>query len=379
MASSSFSIYSNNVLTCDSHGNGSVNFSANDFQIPNGILPGSPATLQDLFLLIGAGNILINYYIQATGSVSSHDCWSTYTLYVQGTLGDGSFTNEIGVWATSNNPDSGSSVNSGWEILLTGADSIISSLSTHENCNGSGCGCAFESKGGWSNVSISLRTDVTVNLLDFCIGTGPNFVYNQNDLCYNYISDYITNTSLGPTQPITSAMQNYCTQKFPNSGLDIFNLPATIDSRDYKLCACNMPDQLYQQFEQSIKGQFPNLNLGSIRPNCLLPACINSPFKNNELDNCPIPQCLEIVNINGSTISGPTTINQNQNCSKYGIMGGTTPPSPPPSPTPSQPTLNNFWSKYKWWIFAFLFIIIALLILVIILPGEHKNKMKIRM
>lgn len=368
MPSNSFSIYKNNIYKCDSSGNGSYDISTVDLVIPAGAIPGAPATLRDLAIKVGAANLSITYYAMATGSVSSHGCWCTYSLYVQGNLSDGSKTNYTNVWSTSGSPDQGGGVNSGWIVLLTNANSVINKIWSQEGSSGSGCGCAFESLGGWSDVSISLRIDVIVNLLDFCLGPGPNYMYKFNDMCYYYISDYITDKKLGPSQAITTALQNYCSQKYPNKGLSIFNLPATINKQDYQVCACNMPDIYYQEFEQSIKSQFPNLDLGSIRPNCLLPACINSPFKNNELDGCPIPQCLEIVNINDSNIVGPTTINQDQNCNKYGIPHA---PGVPPSPV-IPPSFRSISILSIVGVVIFLLLVLTL-IAVLFVPNKKKE------
>lgn len=165
-----------------------------------------------------------------------------------------------------------------------------------------------------------------------------------------FVSDYITKN--GANQETTTYMQQYCTQKYPTGGLSIFGELINTDPKDY------------QQFELTFKNQFPSLNLGSIRPNCLLPACINSPFKNNELDNCPIPQRLEIVNIDNSDITGKVIINQNVNCSKYGIV---------PNRVPTD-SLNLFWSDYKWLIIIASVMIFIIIILVIIFPIDNKNK-----
>ncbi|AUL77469.3 mg777 protein [Tupanvirus deep ocean] len=379
----SFSIYKNNILNCDSHGNASASFGASDLPIPTGVISGAPSNLHDLVSQVGANAVTMSYYAQANGKVSSHDCWATYTLYVQGRLSDGTSTSKIGITRTSNDPGKGGSVSTNWQALTTNTNAVITYLGSQEDCNGSGCGCKFESKGGWDGVSISLRIDVTVDLMTYCT-KGQNI---YQDMCYNYISDYIT--GVGPTQQISDYMATYCNTKYPSGTLSMFNDPTKMDSKDYQICACNMPDQDYQQFYQSIEGQFPNLDLGSIPANCLLPACVTSPFKSNKLNGCPIPQCLEIVNIDNSNIAGPVTVNQGANCTKYGIQPsppgtpaapGTLPPapySPPSAGPPSQPSGESFISRYRWWIVGAFVILVLLLIILLTTGKKGKGKRKV--
>ena len=354
----SFSIYSNGILNPDSNGNGTVTINQSTLTVPQNVIPGAPTTLADL---TNAGVALtLSYYIQATGSVSSHDCWATYTLYVSGTLPNSVNINKVAIAKTSNDPDRGGSVNSGWQPLITSTTGVIQTITSSSDCTGSGCGCAFQSKGGWKGVTIDLRIDVVADLLDYCT-QGQNI---SQDMCYNYISDYIT--SQGPSQAISTYLADYCANKYPNGNLSLFNDPSILGQKDYAICACNMPDQDYQQFYQSIDDKFPNLALGSIRANCLLPACVTSPFKSNELDGCPIPQCLEVVDINSSNIVGNVKINQSANCAQYGIMGPPAPPGtvPPMPPVPS--TNGSFLGKYKWWILGIIVLMILIIILIIV-------------
>ena len=331
--------------------------------------------------MVASTHISANYYVSASGSVTGHDCDATYTLYASGTVSSPtctSNTNKINLHSTGRGIGGGGPVNSGWVLLLKNSVALINSLQTHEECTGSGCGCKFEKYGGWAGVSISLKIEVTVNLYNYC--TTNNTKNIHDDICYNYMSNYINASALGPDQHITDYMKQYCNTAYPKGGLSIFNQPISIDQKDYNICACNMPDEYYQQFEQSIKGQFPDLDLGSIRPNCLLPACVTSTFKNNELDNCPLPQCLDIVNINNSNIAaGKVSINQNQNCKQYGI-GGTPTPSPTPSPTPT-PKTESFVEKHKWLIIGIIIaiIIIAIIIIIIGMSGSSNDTQEITM
>lgn len=375
-ATNTFSIYKNYIFTCNSHGVGSYTFNSQDLPIPAGTITGSPATLQDLYQMVGPNNISIDYYVSALGSVSSHECWAVYTLYATAVISDPSctsYTNKVSLASTSDDPSSGAPVNSGWIPLIKNTVALIVSLQTHEESVGSGTGCKFESEGGWKTVSISLKIDVAVNLYNYCTLNGTKNIHT--DMCYNYISDYIGIKGLGADQHITDYMKSYCITAYPKGGLSIFNEPLTIDQRDYNICGCNMPDQYYQQFEQSIKSQYPNLDLGSIRPNCLLPACVTSTFKNNELSGCPVPQCLDIVNINNSNIADNVNVSQKQKCNQIFNGGTPTPgpsPSPSPGPTPS-PSTKSFWEKYKWWILGIILVIIILTIVIMFVTTRSSD------
>jgi hypothetical protein len=235
---------------------------------------------------------------------------------------DGTTTPSTAVVATSFDPGSGGPVNTDWVQFNYTGSSIITKISTDQICNesgGGGCGCTFEKKGGWSGVTISLLVDVNINMVSYC--TTPNQLNMHNDICYNFMSDYIVNN--GATQAITDYLSFYCATKYPNATLDLFN--TQFDQKDYNICACNLAQSNYDQFEQSIKSQFPSLDLGSIRPQCIFPPCVNSTFKGIELDNCPLPLCLQIVDIGQNNSAGNVTVNQNANCSQFGITNGSTP------------------------------------------------------
>lgn len=368
MATNTFQIYMNNTIKCAPDGSGSVTFTPNSFAIPSGTIYGGPATLAELINMVGAMNILINYYISATGSHSKNDCWALHTLNGVATLSDG--TNSGNVMLAYTNYDTGAAapVNSGWLALMINTTSLISTLTTNGQCSYSGCGCGFEYYGGWSGVSISLRLDVFVNLYNYCTAGPVNNIYQ--DMCYKYIGDNINDANLGTSEQITSGMKNYCATKYPSGNLSLFNDPSKMDPKDYDLCACNMPDDYYKQLKDSLKTKFPDMNLGPVEPNCLLPACLGSKFKNNELNNCQVPMCFSQLTVNGDNTVNQAVLNANADCSGYGISTGGGPgPIPTPGPTPRP----SFWQEYKWWIVAGIALLVLLVILFIIL-GVDKSR-----
>lgn len=108
-------------------------------------------------------------------------------------------------------------------------------------------------------------------------------------------------------------------KKYPIGGLSIFNDPSNMDPKDYQICACNMPDYNYNQLEKSVKNKISGLDLDSISPNCLLPACMVSKFKYGSLEKCPIPLCLQYVTVDENNNVINIATNNDQNCKKFGI------------------------------------------------------------
>jgi hypothetical protein len=359
-----------NVIHCDKYGNGSKTFTEEDLAIPSGTIQGNPSNLFQLSSMIGSEHLSINYYAKPSGSVSYHDCGANYVLYAQGELTQGQLTSMVELFSTDRQPYGGS-ISMEKIPLATDSKNIITSLKSFEKCYCGffcGCGCRFESFGGWSSASIDLIIEVSADLFAYCT-TGDNI---HNDMCFSYISDYIKSNPFKQKE-VDIYMSDYCKRKFPNQGLSIFNQPIKIDKRDYEICACNMPEEDYRQFETSLKKQFPELNLGIIKPNCLLPACNLSSFKPSNLDNCPVPQCLSIINVTDNNIAGPAVINSSINCSQYGITGGSGPVTPSPEPSPEEET---FLQKYRFYIIGILVIvlIIILIIAVVFIVKRKKGK-----
>ncbi|MEM0354230.1 MAG: hypothetical protein QXW79_01475 [Thermoplasmata archaeon] len=374
MSSYNFTIYKNNILSLDNYGNSFINLRYYRFPTPPDLkLPYN--YLDYLHSLVKPSHITLAYYVKATGEVAEHGCLATYTLYANAKLDDGTTINKIGIAQTSYYPNSGGPINTDWVDLGYRGSGLIVELSTNEDCSGTGCGCGFENiYGGWKNVAISLRIDVSVDLLDFCTTPGTQNIYR--DMCYDFVSNYIV--KYGATQQINDYLEQYCSRKYPNSDLSIFNTK-TMDKKDYNICACNMPQNNYDQFEENLMKHFPSLSLGSIRPQCLLPACIVSTFKNSKLNNCPVPQCFNLVDIDRSNIVGNVVINQSQDCSLYGIKGYS-PVSPPTSPY--EPPSSNFLQKVIQFInehripviISFLIIILVITAIIVLSMGKAKNE-----
>jgi hypothetical protein len=370
----SFTIEQQNILNTNSKGDGSVSILPQNYLVPQDI-KGLPGNLQILYNMFQPNNnISFGYAVKAKGRVSSHDCWATYTLYTSSRLDDGSYTALTALASTSDSPGSGAGIDSGWVHIYSGPR-LIQTVSTREECSGSGCGCRFESKGGWSEIKISLQIKVTVNLKNYC--TADINYLHDNDLCYNWISNTY-NKKL--TQGISDLAKKYCAAKYPNRGLDIF-YGDKMDPKDKAICGCNMSDDAYNAFTTALTQNYPNLALGSINPRCIFPACVNSSWQGPALDSCPIPQCFNVVNFNGSSISAnDVTINQNSKCTNIaggtgsnsgttGTTGGTAGGSGGTGST----TVNDFWNKW-WWLILLGILLLVILIGLGIYLGTRKNK-----
>lgn len=354
--SNTFSIQLNNLSALQSDGSSNRFLSADDLTIPPNSLPGAPSNLAELVQFVGPNNISMSYYCEAAGYVTGHLCSATYVLYCQASYTNNTKSQDTFI-AVSEFARGGPIVST-WYPIVVNTNNLINNLTTKSVCSGA-C-CTFEYYGGWKNTTINLRIDVIVNLLNYCTLPGTQNIYS--DICYNYIADYINKN--GATQQITDYLGEYCASKYPSASLETFADPNNPNPKDNNICACNLPQEVYNQFEQSLDSHFPNLDLGSIRPNCLVPACVVSRFKNNKLDGCQIPKCLNVVNFSGNNISGSVVVDQNQQCSSRGIATG------------GSGSNKNIWSEYKWPLIILIIILLILIFLVIFLTTKKKKYTK---
>ena len=162
-----FTIMSNKVLHCNRDGSGSVEFNATDFVIPPGQLPsGLPASLSDLIMQVGPQNVVIDYYVSASGRVSGYDCGQAISLYAIGELSDTTISNSIHV--AQDQGHNGGPVPQVWYPLFDNTNKILTKVTSHSVARGSGRGCYFESYGGWDKTQIQINTVVQVNLAQYC-------------------------------------------------------------------------------------------------------------------------------------------------------------------------------------------------------------------
>ena len=303
---------------------GGMYISASQLTVPsntcgNGI--GLPSTLGQLIQTIGSQYISITYSVMVTGNYSPFNCvFATHFLYASALFADGSTQTGLNLLSTNDSQP----VNTGWIQFPSASSAPITFLGTNNYCTDSlSCpGCS----GGFAGLEISLQITVSINMLDYCMS--PNSQNISNNYCFNYMTDFLNpQQGPGPNSLISEYLTNYCSTKYPNGTLDLFNNPDVIGNVDYQICACNMPQANYNDFLESVQGQFPNVDIGNIPPQCLFPPCLGSSFKGVNLNGCPLPQCFELVDLNGNVITGNVQVNQSENCSNYGIPGGSTPSS----------------------------------------------------
>lgn len=369
----SFSFTKDNFLTLSSSGGGDYKFNPVDYVIPTQyVLPGMPDNLTNLIAEIPAPYLIITYDVLGSGNLGGHDCYRTYTLYTDVSFYNGTQIKGTEITASDNNPNVGGHINTGWISIPYSGNSAIYEIVFWQACSGD-CGCI--PRYIWGSISMSLRINVTILAVKYCTLSGTENIHS--DFCYQYISNYMVanaSTSSSSMQAIDTYLTDYCTTKYPTQGLSLFNDPNSVDPKDYNICACNMNQNDYLTFLESLKSQFPNLSIGSLRANCLLPACDLSTFKPQTLGGCPVPQCLNIVNINKSNIAGPVSVNQNADCTSIGINNTPGSPStnymPPPSPQSAKTVSNNA----KIIIIVITVIVVVIIAIILIVVVFHKKK-----
>jgi hypothetical protein len=374
----SFIIVLNDVINCDPDGNGSATFSQNDFIIPPNTIGGPPTTVSQLINFVGESNISIDYYAIYSGQVSQHDCNCDYTLYAQAIF-SGTTGSKVPLFTAPKDAQTYSSTEI--RIVSNSKQSIIR-LDSSMGKEGGGCGCKFQSYGGFDNITISLKTVVTVQMINFCT-TGDNIHY---DMCYNYMGNYLSNANYGPTQEISDYMLGYCSRNYPDGTLNMWGEPENMDPKDYQICACNMPPDQYSTFYSDVLEEIPTLAFGSIATQCLFPPCVTSPFKGIGLNGCPVPQCLNIIDFDDVTINGDLSAEQQQECNELGIpTGGSSTPPSGNNPNDNNNDNNNNDNNdnnntnYIWWALGLLLIIIIIVVLILAIYFMMKKKKKVEL
>ena len=357
----SFSISINNILSPDDDGNGSVYISKTQMPLPSNFVQGGPTNLVDLANLVGPSNISINYYAAPTGQVGNHGCWATWSLVIGFTFVNGTTSNPVQFAVTPNDPGTPYTYTGNqWTLVATSSSAPSYAQTVAGDTTGSGKGCNLKS-GGWSGVGVNLRMDVTVNMNTYCT-TGTN-VYSQN-MCYNYLGDYF-NTGQGTTQ-MSTYLQNYCAATFPDQDLSVLIDPTT-DPRNVDICSCNMPSADYDQFFNSVMNTLPSnqtASFASIPRQCVFSPCDSSNFQPASLNECPVPNCLNVVSMTGNTITSPIDVTQSIDCpispSSAAPAIPAAPSSDPNSGQPLSPPPSNTTSNIWIWIVILIFIIIVI-------------------
>lgn len=359
MATISFSIERDNIYKTDRNGSGSYTFNPVDFPLPTTNVRGISQYTYLIDLLGAVGNhVTLTYQLKAAGYVHGHTCSDTRYLLAYVNISGATYPR---VELARTIHASGYDTDGAWIDVGYSGSSLLTSFSTYQDCSGSGCGCIWGSNGGWNKMYISLLINVNIDLIAYCTTQGKTYIYN--DLCYYNLADYVTQH--GSESTLDTYMSEYCHKKYPNATLDMFNDKAKMDPKDFDICACNMPQDLYDDFTASLKKNFPNMAIGDLRPNCLLPACIVSHFKPSGLDKCPVPQCFNFVNLHGNDISGNVVVNQDNKCVQ--ILGHYAGPGVPPnSPTHH---IRHFSYAGNGTILIIIALAIALLLIIIIIGG----------
>jgi hypothetical protein len=249
-----------------------------------------------------------------------------------------------------------------WNHKLSGPDIFHSSM---------------ESNGGWQNVSVTVIYEITTNMLSYC-SIGRNLTTNQG--CYNYFSNTISSGK--GTEQMSRVMQDYCSRNLAGKSLADFLPGSTLDPKDQAVCACNMPSSMYSTMRSSVTGLDPRVATLPTADMCLFGPCASSQFKPISSKGCPLPNCLQIININNSNFVGEVNIDQSAECATY--FPPVTVPSTPES-TPNSSTTpdkkeekeekeeKTFFQKYGWIFVVVLIVLMIGGIIILILSRKPKS------
>lgn len=194
-------------------------------------------------------------------------------------------------------------------------------IETCKKCDKESCVC------DQSYIDYCLPITSSITVLD---PTGPQELINpppiaDSTVCQNFISGLIVNT--GPNARVDQGLNDYCQAKYKGFG-DLFN--GNPNQVDVQLCACHMPNQQYQNFEDQIDKDYPGLGNLGIEDRCLVPQCASTAYKSEQTGAiCHVPKCLIINSFNNNGTFNNSTVTVNTNASGCAdISGGNIPPSP---------------------------------------------------
>jgi hypothetical protein len=291
---------------------GNANVGSIYLPIPPNTIVSEQATLNELAALVGPSNISMDLYVSGSGYTTDHlgDC----THWLDVTAGYGPTLLTTKVLSDVGQGSKGKTLNeSNWTLIRANTSDVITGLMStgqkHSNIAGA---CGMAGNDIWAHVYLNLKIDVKVYLFNFC--TKPKSQNIRNPVCFNYMSGLLQSDKSAITQNLTDYLADYCQTKYPSATLQMFMDPTSIiDVYDKQICACNMNQKLYDEFNQSLIG-IGGANIGSVRPACVFPTCLHSPFKNIHLDSCPPVQCINGVTLNGNKITGSVTVTQDSKC-----------------------------------------------------------------
>lgn len=355
-------------------------------------------SVEDLYRVYGDDHMRIRYFAFAQGSIPPHpDQQHRLVSYLQffpncGNSGSSACvagrSNEVFLASTEGLNKNGGTLPTPRPVLeYTGLKGVLPIYIDCWNVTIEKPGIGHTSmldKGGWRNVSVTLIYEITTDMLSYC-AIGRNLTSNQG--CYNYFSDTIA-AGKG-TEQMSRVMQEYCARNLPGRSLNDFLPGTTLDPKDVSVCACNMPASMYSTMRSSITGLDPRVAAFPTADVCLFGPCASSQFKPVSSGGCPLPQCLQIVNINNSNFVGEVNIDQSAECATYFPAPPPSPPSgTPPAVTPATPasssltpasspppsTEKSFFQKYGWYIVGVLIILMIAGILLVLLTSKKPKR-----
>jgi len=195
--------------------------------------------------------------------------------------------------------------------------------------------------------------------------------------CYDYFSTFIP--AKGSDGSIDNSLTQYCTAEF-SSFDSLFLAPAN----QRNVCACHMPQSLYDNYIQSLFSAFPGYQAYSgLNERCFFFPCASSAFRTTDTQVCMVPQCVNVIGINDNG----TFTNSNVNVTQTGgdcenITGSTAPPGTfqgGGSSGGGSGSDESFWTKYRWYIIGAIVIVVILLLIIIIVAvasGSGRSKQK---
>jgi len=244
--------------------------------------------------------------------------------------------------------------------------SLIVSCSTPEELNSDFCFnfCTFN-EDNLKNCYPAYRNYCLINTRD---PSNINIFTNQN--CLEFFEDYFA--QVGPNATTDNDLENACSLKFPFPSIDAYD---NADRNVQNICACHLPQEIYDNLRNSLINQFPGFQAFPIDERCLFPNCASSNFSTIKIGKaCSLPACINLASVtNDGNLKGGVNINQNDQCLdlKNGTFnngggGGTV--------EEIKTWIDKYW---VWLVIGIAILVVLIIIILVVLAGEGNKKKKV--
>ena len=194
IATDNFEYIQYNVFGLPTNGDGHKQVDRSFYKLPDNLVKmGYPQDIVQLRTILGPENVQLKISASLQGKAGAHACWQYRTITMKGEYPNGDETNRVTIATSPYDPGQELVLDGNdFTVLVNNARDIITYYSTEGGADGSGsgCGATFNRNDGWTNMVVNIKIECKFNLYQYC--TLPNSDNLGTDMCYNFMSDYLS-------------------------------------------------------------------------------------------------------------------------------------------------------------------------------------------